>query len=91
MGIRPFRLAISGAAVALIVCAGWFISTDQRSEINRRAFAARNESLLAQRAAQNQMSVNEMRRVAPRLVCRRGRLFHAKAEIKSRRVMKALG
>jgi len=64
MGIRPFRLAISGTAVALIACAGWFIGTDQRSEINRRAYAARNESVLAARAAQNHMSVEEMRRVA---------------------------
>ena len=64
MTIQPLRLGISGAALALIACGVWFIATDQASEVQRRAYEARDASLAAARAAQNGVSVEEMKRRA---------------------------
>src|ERR1700720_1574823 len=62
--VQPLRLGISGAVLALIACAVWFISTDQASQVRRHAFEARDQSLAAARAAQNGLSVEEMKRQA---------------------------
>jgi hypothetical protein len=62
--IQPLRLGISGAVLALIACAVWFITTDQASEVRQRAFEERDQSLAAARAAHNGVSVEEMKRQA---------------------------
>jgi hypothetical protein len=62
--MNALRLGISGAALALIACGVWFITTNQASEVQRRAFEARDASLAALRAAQNGVSVEEMKRRA---------------------------
>ena len=64
MTIQPLRLGISGAALVLIACGVWFFATDQASEVQRRAYEARDASLAAARAAQNGVSVEEMKRRA---------------------------
>src|SRR5271168_5003148 len=64
MSIQPLRLGISGATLALIACGVWFVATDQTSEVQRRAFEARDVSLAATRAAQIGVSVEKMKRRA---------------------------
>lgn len=63
-GIRPVKLGISGATLTLIACGVWFVATNQTSDVQRRAFEARDVSLAATRAAQNGVSVEEMKRRA---------------------------
>jgi hypothetical protein len=63
-GIQPLRLGVSGSMLTLIACGVWFVATDQASEVRRRAFEVRDESLAAVRAAQNGVSVEEMKRRA---------------------------
>jgi hypothetical protein len=62
--IKALRLGISISLLTLIACAVWFVATDQASEVRRRAFEVRDESLAAARAAQNGVSVEEMKRRA---------------------------
>ena len=64
MSIKLFKIGISGSVAALFVCGVWFVVTGQAEKISQRANEAHANYLASEKARENGVTIEEMKRRA---------------------------